>query len=441
MADPTGRRLRTILLAAAAAVVLIAVAVAAVTDVRAHTRNGSENELLRATAARLTATRHDLAMVKESTASAIAHDNALQASIATTQTQLSATNQALQSTTAHASGQGGRIDALHACLGGVQSALGRISANDSAAAAKDIAAVSGPCTLLTGGGATGLVYPFDFPDPDVILVDNTYYAYSTNSVAGNVGIIESNDLIHWTSVGSALPSLPAWAVPHHTWAPAVAYVGGQYRLYYAADVAGKAKECISVASATQPQGPYLDTSTAPLECQLPLGGSIDPSVFVDRGGAVELLWKSGGPGSATIWAEALDPGGTKLAAGATPTKLLEPDQPWEGGTVEAPNMVWTDNHYLLLFSGNNWNSVNYAVGSATCDGPLGPCHAGTGPILAKGKGLAGPGGQSVFADTSGAWWMAFHAWVPGAVGFPNSRGLYLRRLDLSGAVPVVGAAP
>jgi hypothetical protein len=40
-------------------------------------------------------------------------------------------------------------------------------------------------------------------------------------------------------------------------------------------------------------------------------------------------------------------------------------------------------------------------------------------------------------DTSGSWWMAFHAWAPGAVGFPHSRALYLRKLDLSGQLPAV----
>jgi hypothetical protein len=54
--------------------------------------------------------------------------------------------------------------------------------------------------------------------------------------------------------------------------------------------------------------------------------------------------------------------------------------------------------------------------------------------------VAGPGGESVFADTSGNFWIAFHAWVPGAVGFPNSRDLYLRRLTFSGSVPAVATS-
>jgi hypothetical protein len=51
--------------------------------------------------------------------------------------------------------------------------------------------------------------------------------------------------------------------------------------------------------------------------------------------------------------------------------------------------------------------------------------------------VAGPGGESVFADTSGNFWIAFDAWVPGAVGFPNSRDLSIRRLSFTGPVPAV----
>ena len=124
-----------------------------------------------------------------------------------------------------------------------------------------------------------------------------------------------------------------------------------------------------MATASQPQGPFRDQSTAPLECQKSLGGSIDPSSFIDTNGTPYLVWKSGGPGSSKIWSEQLAPSGTAFAPGASPTSLLVPDQAWEGGTVEAPDLVTTGGRYFLFFSGNDWNSANYAVGVATCIGP------------------------------------------------------------------------
>jgi hypothetical protein len=43
----------------------------------------------------------------------------------------------------------------------------------------------------------------------------------------------------------------------------------------------------------------------------------------------------------------------------------------------------------------------------------------------------------VFTDPSGGLWIAFHAWSPGAVGYPHHRDLYVRPLNLAGAVPVI----
>lgn len=424
----------------AAAVVLGAALLAAAiwTDVDSWTRSRNEQAALAAANAHLAALRHDVALTRYVNAVTTSKRDALQSSITSTMSQLASTNSALASTNEHAFVQGAGINTLQTCLGGVKGAFDEITAKNNDGAAKDISAVAGSCTQLAGGTSSGLVYPFDFPDPDVILVGTTYYAYATNSVAGDIQIIDSTDLTHWTAVGNALPSLPAWAGGNYTWAPAVTMLGGSFVLYYAVDVAGSREECISVATAGQPQGPFRDRSTAPLECQKSLGGSIDPASFVDTDGTPYLVWKSGGPGSSKIWSEQLTPAGTAFAPGASATPLLVPDQAWEGGTVEAPDLMTTGGRYYLFYSGNDWNGADYAIGVASCTGPLGPCRdAAPTPILASGPGVAGPGGESVFADTSGNYWIAFHAWIPGAVGFPNSRDLYLRRLTFSGSVPTV----
>lgn len=425
------------------ALALCAVVAAIATDVHAHARERAEVGSLAAAEQRLALVRSDLRTTDAATTVSVQRRSALETSIGTALSQLTTTNDALTGTDADASLQGSDITTLEACLGGVEGAYNQIAGNDNNQAAQDISAVSGPCLSLAGGGSDGLVYPFDFPDPDVILVGNTYYAYATNSVAGNIQITKSTDLVHWSTVGNALPSLPAWAHPDATWAPGVAMVGGNVLLYYAAEVAGPGggEECISVASATQPVGPFIDSSTAPLECQASLGGSIDPLPFVDSNGDLYLLWKSGSSGgSDKIWAEELNPNGLGFTANTSPVALLGPNQPWQGGTVEAPDLVTTGGHYFLFFSGNDWSSANYAVGVATCTGPLGPCSdaASPEPILSSDAGADGPGGESVFMDATGSFWIGFDAYVPGAVGYPNSRDLFIRRLDLSGPTPVLG---
>ncbi len=429
------RLIRTIAVVAGLALLTAAIW----TDVNACTRARHEAAALRAATSHLTTLRHDVSTTEADAAHTTTARDTLVASIASTLNQLATANSSLATANVHAYLQGANIDTLQTCLGGVQNALTQIKDQNSTQAARAITSVSGACTQLAGGTDTGLVYPFDFPDPDVILAGHTYYAYATNSVAGNIQVIASNDLVHWASVGNALPSLPSWAAADLTWAPAVAKLNGQFELYYAADVAGTTNECISVATSAAPGGPFNGTSSGPLECQKSLGGSIDPSVFVGANGAPYLVWKSGGPGSSAIWSQQLDPSGTTFTAGTNPALLLTPDQPWESGTVEAPDLVTSVGHTYLFFSGNDWNSASYGVGVATCAGPVGPCtDSSTSPLLASGDGVAGPGGESIFTDATGDYFMAFHAWVPGSVGFPNSRELYIRSLSLSGPTPSIG---
>jgi beta-xylosidase len=254
--------------------------------------------------------------------------------------------------------------------------------------------------------------------------------------------MESTDLVHWTKAGDALPTLASWATPGDTWAPSVIHLRRSYVLYYTAAMARTKVQCLSVATARRPQGPFTDTSTGPLECQPALGGSIDPSPFVAADGHPYLLWKSNGLGSApaTIWAEELTPGGTAFA-GTAPTELLRPSQPWEGSVVEAPSMVAVDGTDLLFYSGNNWDTADYAVGVARCAGVLGPCGKPLSePVLASEPHLLGPGGETVFTDQNGQLQMAFQAWLPGAVGYPHPRLLFVRPVTVSDGIPRIGAS-
>src|SRR5579859_1471784 len=52
------------------------------------------------------------------------------------------------------------------------------------------------------------VLNIDFPDPDVLKVGNTYYAYATNGNGFNIQVTSSTDLVHWQRVKEALLRLP-----------------------------------------------------------------------------------------------------------------------------------------------------------------------------------------------------------------------------------------
>ena len=70
--------------------------------------------------------------------------------------------------------------------------------------------------------SNGPVITSNFPDPSLIQVGNTWYAFSTTSGGLNVPIAKSTDFKTWTvSNIDALPSLGAWAASGNTWAPDV----------------------------------------------------------------------------------------------------------------------------------------------------------------------------------------------------------------------------
>lgn len=365
----------------------------------------------------------------------------LQAALGATEAQAGSADQQLQAASSAVAAQGLDLATLHQCLEGVSGGYQRLAAGDLPGTVADLDGSSSACLAVEGGGAGGLVYPFDFPDPFVLMVGGTYYAYASDSVTGNIQVIRSTDLVHWSPVGDALPHLPPWAAPGLVWAPSVLEINGTFVMYYTTSFGSSGDQCISSATSASPTGPFVDTSSAPLVCQLTLGGSIDPSAFVDPTAGIFLDWKSQGSGGqpATIWGQQLAGTGTKLV-GSGPTALLTPTESWEHGVVEAPDMFWMAGQRYLFFSGAQWTTATYATGAADCTGPLGPCAtASTSPILASQAGVAGPGGASAFTDAAGSPYLAFAAWLPGQVGEPHSRVLFVRPLQVENSQPAVGS--
>jgi hypothetical protein len=83
---------------------------------------------------------------------------------------------------------------------------------------------------------------------------------------------------------------------------------------------------------------------------------------------------------------------------------MTPDRPWQATIVEAPDMIEVGGSYWLVYSGNWYNSPDYAIGGARCAGPAGPCaDTGPSPLLASNLQGLGPGEASVFHDGTGVW--------------------------------------
>jgi beta-xylosidase len=464
-----GRGPRHLLHRVTLAVLVVAMLAAVGVDAAVITTQHRSAASLHATDQVLGRTRSTLSTTRAKTKFTTAVGLSILQSQAQTEAEISTAEKSLGSVTQTATLQSIDIATLQTCLTGVANAVTAINSSNLPGAISSISAASSSCLSLdnTSGGP---VYPFDFPDPFVLPVGSQYFAFATNSAEGNIQIIQSSDLTHWTTVGDALPHLASWAKPGATWGPSVIQLAGSYVLYYSAIVSATGQQCISDAVAAQPQGPYIDSSTAPLMCQTSLGGSMDPSPFVDANGTPYLIWKSQGVSGqpSTLWSEQLTPAGTALAPASppagtvptpqatsttsttmapttgapptpgTPTALLTPTRSWQGGVVEGPDLVLSGGQYLLFYSANNRQTSSYAVGYATCTGPLGPCtDASPQPLLASQSQFAGPGGPSVFTDASGKLWIAFHGWLPGKTGYPNSRLLFVRPMSIVGGVPQI----
>ena len=323
------------------------------------------------------------------------------------------------------------------CFAGVSGAVHANRTGDDGASADALGGAAGACSR-TLAYATGARFPYDFPDPFVLPAGGAYYGYSTNSGAGDIQVIRSDNLTDWELVGNALPALPGWAQAGSTWAPSVLARDGGYVVYYTVREASSRLQCVSRAISSSPVGPFHDDSAGPLMCQRELGGSIDPSPFVDADGRAYLLWKAEGTGgpAQTIWSQELTADG--LALTGQPHALISADRSFERGVVEAPSLVQVDGAYHLVYAAADWNSRRYTAAVATCAGPSGPCDKPVnGRLLSSGPRLAGPGGAEVFRGHGGALWAAFHAFSEPNVGYPSSRYLYLARVRIvDGAIVI-----
>jgi beta-xylosidase len=298
--------------------------------------------------------------------------------------------------------------------------------------------------MPAGPTYTNPVYDDDFPDPFVLRVGSVYYAYATNVRSNNVPVLRSTDLAIWEKLGDALPLLPKWARSGAslTWAPSVLPRGHRYVLYFTARDHASDRQCIGRAIADAPDGKFKDDSPRPFICQADLGGSIDPSPFVDEDSSAWLLWKNDGNCcglSVGLWIQQLSDDGLSLVG--RPVELLRHDRAWEAPLIEGPSMLKHGGRYYLFYSANWYESADYAVGYAVAEAITGPYRKMTtdGPLFAGRGDVAGPGGQEFFRDVKGNLWMAYHAWDARFVGYAKlgRRSLRIDRVTFVGDTPML----
>jgi hypothetical protein len=278
----------------------------------------------------------------------------------------------------------------------------------------------------------------NFPDPGALEANGFYYAFATNTGGSHVPMSRSSDLATWTSLGNALPTLPAWAESGRTWAPDAARMrSGLYNLYFTVRHAVTDRQVIGVATSTNPNGPYTPAGSSPLVSQFNLGGAIDPSVFTDPAtGTQYLLWKNDGHavGQDTwIHIQQLAPNGLSLVG--SPTQLIKQTLPWECNLVEAP-VIWPrGGKFYLFYSANFFGSAAYATGYAVSNSLLGPYTKSPDPLARTENGVVGPGGPEIITGPDGRTWMLYHSWE-GSMTLTH-RSMSVDRLRWEDGLPIL----
>ncbi len=338
---------------------------------------------------------------------------------------------------------------------GPSAAVGTSSSPDPTGGGTTSSPTSSGEPSIAAGMFVNPVIADDFPDPFILHAGDRYYAYATTDGAQNLQLARSADLVAWEVLDDPLPKLAAWS-SGDTWAPEVLATSSGYVLYYTAHAAdlkrpdSNGSQCITLATADKPEGPFIDSTSEPLVCQPTLGGSIDATPFVDVDGKPYLVWKNDGNCCNLQTRFFLQPmTADGLALTGKPIDLgIVNDEPWEGALIEAPTLVEQDGTYYLFFSANGYDTEFYAVGYATATAVTGPySDAPENPILASAwdrpvtSRARGPGHQSVFKGPGGQLWMAYHAWDEDAVGYGNlgKRSVWIDRLSLAdGKATVAG---
>lgn len=250
-----------------------------------------------------------------------------------------------------------------------------------------------------------LVYnpPVFLGDPFIMLHDNVYYAYGTNSEDG-IEVYTSDDLISWKkSADLALHKKDSWG-DRWFWAPEIYYIKekNKFFMYYSAD------EHICAATSDSPLGPFVQDVKEPMIAD---EKCIDNSLYIDDDGKPYLYFDRFNDGL-NIWVAELEDD-LKTIKTSTLTQCIHVSQSWEEVWPRVNEGAFVVKHkgiYYMTYSGNSYESPFYGIGYATAQSPMGPwTKYDKNPILQKPDSLVGVGHSAMFDDKAGQMKIVFHA--------------------------------
>lgn len=260
-------------------------------------------------------------------------------------------------------------------------------------------------------------------DPTIFREGDTYYLYGTSPQSANgFWAYMSKDLKNWSGPvgardGYALNggTYGAWGF----WAPQVFRHDGKYCMAYTAN------EQLAIAESDSPRGPFTQDATRMLTPPnvfdhrpggvMPVRNrEIDPYVFFDDDGKAYLYHVRLINGNRIYVAE-LNADMRSVKEETARECVAAEKGTWENtsggdwGVAEGPTVVKVGKTYYMFYSCNDFRSIDYAVGYATADSPLGPWRKHGKPIISRHiVGENGTGHGDLFRDKDGKWKYVMH---------------------------------
>ena len=246
------------------------------------------------------------------------------------------------------------------------------------------------------------VYTFvDLADPFIMLHEDIYYAYGTNSPDG-IEVYTSDDLKVWEKAPQLALHKDNSYGDRWFWAPEVYNINEKFYIYYSAD------EHICVATSDSPLGPFVQ------EIQEPMfkgEKASDNSLFIDDDGTPYLFFDRFNDGL-NIWVAELQDD-YKTIKTQTLHKCINVSQEWEEiwpRVNEGSFVIKHNGIYYMTYSANSYESQFYGIGCATATDIMGEwIKYPDNPLLQKPGSLVGVGHSAMFKDKDGALKKVFHA--------------------------------
>ncbi len=251
-----------------------------------------------------------------------------------------------------------------------------------------------------------------FADPTIYTENGKYYLSGTkNSKPVGFTLMESENLIEWKDIDNsnsgfiAKPNNNFWGTIGF-WAPQIMKVDNIYYLLYTAN------EQVSIASSPNLFGPFSQTNPLPIDNT---AKNIDPYLFKDDDGKYYLYHVRFDNGN-YIWVAEFDIDKKKIKT-ETLRKCFDLTDEWEktnayesNPILEGPSVIKIENLYYLFYSANHYKSIDYAVGYAVSESPLGPWRKYSGnPIIHRSiVGENGSGHGDIFKGIDGAYYYVYH---------------------------------